>query len=153
MTQRTQLVVFRVDRRNYALPLASVERIVRAVEVTALPGAPAVVRGAIDVHGNVLPVFDLRRRFHLPDRDISPEHHLLIAMAGERRIALLIDDAQPVVERDASSVIDPESVAPGLERFQGLAQLDDGLVLIHDLPRFLSIDEARALESAMRAYG
>ena len=49
MSDVIHLVVFRLDEQRYALPLAKVEHIIRAVEVTPLPdapgGVPAVVEG------------------------------------------------------------------------------------------------------------
>ena len=79
-------VVFSLDAGRYALPLATVERIVRAVEVTRLPSAPPIILGAIDVQGRVLPVFNIRRRFGLPERDIGPSDHFLIARSADRSV-------------------------------------------------------------------
>lgn len=145
----TELVVFRLDQLRIALPLAAVERIVRAVAVTALPGAPAIVLGVIDVEGHVLPVLNLRRRFLVPEREVSPADQFLIARTARRAVALVIDEAQGVVERGQSAFIDSDRIVPGLEQFQGVVKLDDGLVLIHDLEKFLSLDEARTLDEAM----
>ena len=145
----TELVVFRLDELRIALPLTAVERIVRAVEVTPLPGAPALVLGAIDVEGRVLPVLNLRRRFLLPEREIGPADQFLIAWTARRMVALVIDEAQGVIEREQSAVIGSDRIVPGLEQFQGVIKLDDGLVLIHDLEKFLSLDEARTLDEAM----
>lgn len=144
-----QLVVFRLDRQHYALPLAVVDRIVHAVEVTPLPGAPAIVVGAISVEGRVLPVFNIRRRFLLPEREIGLGDQFLIARSAGHEIALVIDEAQGVVEHPHSAVTDPAHVATGLEQFAGVVELDEGLVLIHDLEKFLSLDEARALDEAI----
>lgn len=149
MSELIQLVVFRLGEQHYALPLAAVERIVRAVEVTPLPGAPAIVLGAIDVEGRVLPVLNLWRRLRLPEREIGPADQFLIAWTARRAVALVMDEAQGVIEREQSAVIASDRIVPGIEQFQGVVKLDDGLVLIHDLEKFLSLDEARALDEAM----
>jgi purine-binding chemotaxis protein CheW len=143
------LVVFRLDDQRYALPLPAVERVVRAVEVTPLPGAPAIVLGAIDAGGCIVPVLSLRRRFFLPEREIGPADHFLIAHTVRRVVALLIDEAHGVIAHRPSAVVGSHRIVPGLEQFQGVVQLDDGLVLIHDLEKFLSLDEARALDAAL----
>ena len=129
--------------------MTAVERIVRAVEVTPLPGAPAIVLGAIDVEGRVLPVLNLRRRFPLPEREIDPADQFLIARTARRAVALVMDEAQGVIEREQSAVIGSDRIVPGLEQFQGVVKLDDGLALIHDLEKLLSLDEARTLDEAM----
>lgn len=149
MSERIQLVVFRVDTQRYALPLAVVERIVRAVEVTPLPGAPAIALGAIDVQGCVLPVLDIRRRIGLAEQEITPDDQFLIARTARRVVALVIDEAHGVIETEQSAVTGSDGIVPGLEQFQGVVQLDDGLVLIYDLEKFLSLEEARTLDDAM----
>ena len=149
MSDTTQLVVFRLDERRYALPLAAVERVVRAVDVMPLPGAPRIVLGAIDVQGHVLPVLNVRRRFLVPDRDISPADWFLLAHTARHRVVLVVDESEGVVERPQADIIASTQIVPGIEHFPGVVRLDDGLVLIHDLERFLSLDEARALDEAM----
>ena len=149
MNERVQLVVFRVDDQRYALPLASVDHIIRAVAVTPLPGAPATVVGAIDVRGRVLPVLSMRRRFLLPEREIGPADHFLIARSAGRAMALVIDEPCGVIERDAADLTGAGGTMAGFEGFQGLVKLDDGLALIHDLEKALSVDEARTLDDAL----
>jgi purine-binding chemotaxis protein CheW len=142
-------VVFGLDAGRYALPLAVVDRIVRAAHVTPLPLAPQSVLGAIDVEGHVLPVFNLRHKFRLPDRAIDPTDHFLIARTAQRTVVLLIDAAHGVLERPVAAVIDATHIAPMLGHVLGVISLEDGLVLIQDLEVFLSPDEARALDQAM----
>jgi purine-binding chemotaxis protein CheW len=142
-------VVFRVDASRYALSLASVVRIVRAAQVTPLPLAPAVVLGAIDVAGDILPVFNLRQRFRLRERALDPADHFLLARTKRRTVALLIDDAIGVVEHSLHAVIESESLALDLAHVRGVMRLPDGLVIIQDLEAFLSPDESAALDSAL----
>lgn len=145
----TQVVVFRLDHNRYALRLAAVERIVRAVEVTLLPNAPRIVLGAIDVHGQVLPVLNVRRRFLLPDRAIRPADLFLLAHTTRRMVALVVDAAEGLVECSDADIVATTRLAAGLGRFPDVITLRDGLVLIHDLETFLSADEADALDDAM----
>ena len=141
--------MFSLDAGRYALPLAAVDRIVRAVEVTRLPTAPPIVRGAIDVQGRVLPVFDLRRRFGLPERDIDPADQFVIARSANRTVVLVVDTAQGVVQSPLSDTTSAASIASGLEHIRGVIRLPDGLVLIQDLDLFLSAAESRALDEAL----
>ena len=150
MSDLMQLVVFRLDDQRYGLPLAVVERIVRAAELTPLPKAPAIVLGAVDVAGQVLPVLNVRQRFRLPDRELSPAHSFLIAQTRQRPVVLIIDEAQGVIEAPEAEIVDAAEIAPCLEQISGVVKLTDGLVLIHDLDKFLSLDEERALDHALK---
>lgn len=149
MSDVARFVLFRLDRRRFALPLAKVERVLRAVEVTPLPHAPEIVLGAIDLKGHVTPVLDVRRRFLLPGRDVEPSDWFLLAHAGHLLVALVVDESEGVVELPQAEVALASGVAPGLDRFPGVLRLDDDLVLIHDLERFLSLDESLALERTL----
>jgi purine-binding chemotaxis protein CheW len=149
MSELAQLVVFRLDERRYALPLAVVERVVRAVEVTPLPRASPIVLGAINVHGRVLPVLNVRKRFLMPERAIAPADWFLLAHTARHTVVLVVDESEGVVERTQAEIILSTGIVPGLDHFPGVLRLDDGLVLIHDLERFLSMNEARALDEAM----
>jgi purine-binding chemotaxis protein CheW len=150
MSDPSKLVVFRLDSQRYAMPLAAVERIVRAVEVTALPQAPEIVLGVIDVEGRILPVLNIRRKVSLADREITPADQFLLARTARRTVVLVIDEALGVVELLPAAITGPGRIVPGLEQIQGVIQLEDGLALIYDLERFLSLDEARTLDQAMR---
>src|SRR5580704_1960646 len=105
MSELAQLVVFRLDERRYALPLAVVERVVRAVDVTPVPKAPPIVLGAIDVHGRVLPVLDIRRRFRMQERDIDPADWFLLAHTARRTVVLVIDESEGVVVRPQAEIV------------------------------------------------
>jgi len=143
------LLIFRVEDHRYALALEVVVRIVRAAEITPLPKAPAIVLGVLDLGGHVLPVLDVRRRFGLPRRDLEPKQHFLIARVASRTVALVIDEALQVMEVSSAEIVAAEQIVPGLEHVRGVTALDDGLVFIHDLEQFLSLDEAAALDAAM----
>lgn len=144
----TQLLVFQLDARLHAVPLAAVERVVAAVDVTPLPGAPAAVLGAIDLAGRIVPVFCLRRRFLLPVRPLSPADQFVVVRTPRRTLALVVDEVREVAD-SSGPWADAGVLAPGLEPFQGVARLPDGLLLIHDLERLLSADEEQALAGAL----
>ena len=63
-----------------------------------MPGAPAVVLGAINVAGHVLPVLNIRQRFSLPQRQIDPADQFLIARTARHTVALVIDEALGVID-------------------------------------------------------
>jgi purine-binding chemotaxis protein CheW len=149
LSEMNQMVVFRLGQQRYALMLNAVERIVRAVEVMPLPKAPAIVLGVINVEGRILPVLNVRERFGLPDKEITPTNQFLIARTERRPVVLVIDEAEGIVERSSAEIIGPSRIVPGLEQIRGVIKLEDGLALICDLEKFLTLDEADVLEEAM----
>jgi purine-binding chemotaxis protein CheW len=149
MNTLTSLVVFVLDGQRYALELRRVDRIVPAVEVTRLPGVPKVVSGVIDLAGTVVPVVSLRERLGMADREVHPADQLVIARTTTRMVALMVDESVGVIERPTAEVEEMTGMVAGLAHIHGAARTEDGLVWIHDLDRFLSLEEAKALDEAL----
>jgi len=142
-------VLMTVDGQTYALPLTAVDRILRMVEVTPLPGAPDVVEGVIDIQGEVVAVVSIRRRLGLSHRSVEISDSLVVAHARNRRLAVIAESVLDVVERSGGDVVSTSDIARGTHYIEGLLKTDDGLVLIQDLDKFFSFEEARSLEQAM----
>lgn len=140
------VMVFERESARYGIALEDVREVVRAVAITRLPGAPAVVEGVIDVRGELMPVLDMPRRFGLASRAVEPDELLILARAAARTVALR---TQRVLWMGEIEVEDAEHITSGAEYVAGVARLEDGLVLIHDLGTFLSQAEAAALDHAL----
>ena len=142
-------VGFALGDVNYALTLASVERVVDAVWVTPLPDAPNVILGVINVQGQIVPVVDIRQRFGLIARDIGCDDKLIIAKSLSGRLALIADTVVGVVEYADTDIIAGESIVPGMVYTDAIAKNHDGVVLIHDLDKFLSLNEEASLQRVL----
>lgn len=149
MKDHGRLLAFTIEGQRYALSLFSVERVVQAVEITPLPKAPDIVQGVINLHGRVIPVFNVRRRFRLPEKEIAPDDHMIIARTGKRAVSLAAERVEGVIDESCGDPVPSEEILPELEYVQGVVKLEEGLVLIHDLDTFLSLDEERKLDHAI----
>ena len=149
MSATRRLLLFTLEGQRYGLPFENVERVVRVVEITPLPNAPGVVLGVVNVQGEVIAAVDPRRRFGLPAREIRLSQQLVIARTARRRVAMLVDRVSGLTEYPEHAEFTAASLVPGTEHVAGVVRLEDGLVLIRDLERFLSLEEERALDEAM----
>jgi purine-binding chemotaxis protein CheW len=149
MGRCVQLLVFCLDERLYALHLAQVNRVIRAVDATPLPQAPDIVLGAIDLQGEIVPLLNIRKRFGFDSRDVGVDDQFIIATTSQRTVALAVDRVKEVVERPAEQVVAAQKFLSKLDQIEGVIQLDDGLTLIHDLEKFLSLNEQHDLAQAL----
>lgn len=147
------LVVFEIEGRRFALPLDRVVEVHRMVAVSPLPEAPDVVEGVIDRRGTVVAVLDVRARFGLPAREVSLDQQLVVGRAGDRMVAIRVDATLGVREMSAGDVDTAATDVPGVRHVAGVTRDDDGIVLVHDLPAFLSWDEAVQLDEALDGLG
>ena len=61
----------------------------------------------------------------------------------------MVDEVSSVVTRPESEVIAAHEILPGLEGVKGVVRLEDGMILIYDLNKFLSLEEETALDEAL----
>lgn len=144
-----QLVVFDLEGQRYALPLSAVDKVLPMVAVSPLPQAPTIALGVINLHGQVLPVLDLRHRFGFPPRDYGIDSYLLVARTSRRTLAVPVDGVVGVVEVRADLIVSPDAVLPGIANLAGIVALPDGLLFIHDLETFLSLEEEERLTEVL----
>lgn len=143
-----EILVFEIGGRRFALPVSCVKELVRAVATVAVPSAPGVVEGAMNLRGSVVPVLDLRPRLGLAAKAVEPSDLLIIARTRGRLVALRVDRALELVT--------PETTAAGSEddgEFAGVARLADGLAPILDPGDLLTESEAEALLGAVEGAG
>ena len=150
MNKSNQYVVFTLDEQRYALHLSYVERVVRVVDITPLPKISKIFLGVVNVHGEIIPVFNLRNRLCLPVREINLSDRLVIAQASKRTIALLVNTVIGVIEPSAKDIVKVEKIMLGMEYAEGIVKLEDGVILlIHDLDKFISFEEENMLDYTM----
>jgi purine-binding chemotaxis protein CheW len=143
-SSRVPLVVFSLDGQKLALPLDVVHRVVRAAQVCPVPGAPAVVCGLLDLQGEVIAVIDLRARLGLPCGPVGVDDLFLIVQSSRRTLALVAEQVHGLVQGELQ-----DRKEPWLQRFEGLAQTADGLVLVEDIEAFLTPAESLLLDRAL----
>jgi purine-binding chemotaxis protein CheW len=145
-----RILVFTINDQKYAFQLTAVERIVRAVEVTPLPEAPAIVIGVINVHGRVLPVVDLRRRFRLAERAIDPDDQFIIAQSSTIAVALPVDATLGVVEDAAEERSAAAAILPDVNYVDYVLSHDAEMIFVLDVDTVMTDDEERALADSLQ---
>ena len=148
--QSNRYVVFSLDGQRYALHLSAVERVIRVVEMTSLPKTPDIVLGIVNVEGQIIPIVNIRKRFRLPERELDLSDVLIIAQIPRRTVALVADNVSGVIEGSEQDITEAKEIFPRMEYVKGVVKLKDGLVLIHDLDKFLSLEEDKELDTALK---
>jgi len=101
------------------------------------------------MHGEVIPVVDIRKRFRLPIREVNLDDQMMIARTPKRLLAFSVDLVKGLVEYPEAEIVVPERIVPGMEYVEGVLKLPDGLIFIHDLEKFLSLEEEKILNGVM----
>jgi purine-binding chemotaxis protein CheW len=144
-----QVVIFRLGAEEFAVPIMSVQEIVRVPEtLTRVPRTPRFVEGVINLRGSVLPVIDQRSRLGLEPQARNDRQRIMVYTLDGLRTGFIVDSVAEVL-RIPRAHIDP---APVLGDEQGrlitqVAKLDGNkrLVMMIDPDQLLGSKEAGAL--------
>jgi purine-binding chemotaxis protein CheW len=153
-----QYCTFMVDGHYFGLDVLKVQEIIRYQEMTRVPLAPPVVRGLINLRGQIVTAIDLRRRLELKERagDALPVN--VVVHTDDGAVSLLVDEIGDVLEVPETAFERPPETLSGVARelIRGTYKLKDGLLLILDPERTVSVTPGargagRPEESSIRA--
>jgi purine-binding chemotaxis protein CheW len=100
-----QVVVFRLDKEEFGVPIDSVQEIVRVPEeLTHVPKAPAFVEGVINLRGSVLPVIDLRRRLGMATIERLDRQRVMVFLISGMRTGFIVDSVAEVLKIHKSAI-------------------------------------------------
>ncbi|WP_243371840.1 chemotaxis protein CheW [Geotalea sp. SG265] len=145
--QLQHLVTFRLGREEYGVDIGCVQEIIRASDITQVPGAPPHVRGVINLRGKIIPVVDLRTRLGMPGVEDTEEQRIIVVDMHNKRLGMLVDGVSQVL-KIASSVIEEipeEAISVDQNYIDGVGKLDGRLIIILDLNRSLFLTEGASL--------
>lgn len=143
MNHDRQLCTFTLSGLTFAVDARQVREVLGDQKMTPVPLAAPVVRGLINLRGQIITAFDLRRRLHFPvDRPGMPMN--VVLQHGDEPISLLVDDIGEILDvPDAAFESAPETIRPGIRQFLiGVYKLESTLILLLDTRTLLHFEGA-----------
>ena len=138
MPHPTQLLIFNLADQCFALSLAVVARVVRAVEVTPAPEASPAVWGLINVQGQVMPVVNLRHCLKLPQRAIVASDRFVLVRTATRSLALVVDDIREVITETSGHRYSVEPMIPSTTYVTVITKFENKVIPILSLDPLLA---------------
>lgn len=136
-------ILFTLAGTTYALRTKEVAHIEMLDQVTGVPNAAHFVDGVVFSRGQVVPALNLRARFGFDKVPYDLRTRLLVVQTDGRSVGLIVDAAREFLAIPTASIQPPHQALDGLsgKYVEGIANLDDRLVLILDLRQVLNFTE------------
>ena len=137
-------ILFTLAGTTYALRTRDVAHIEMVEQITGVPNAAHFVDGVVFSRGQVVPALNLRARFGFEKVPVDLRTRLLVVQNDGRSVGLVVDSAREFMAIPPSSVQPPnQALAAVSGRYiEGIANLDDRLILILDLRAVLNFSES-----------
>jgi purine-binding chemotaxis protein CheW len=135
-----QYCTFVLDGHTFGIDVLRVQEVIRRQKMTRVPLAPAVVRGLINLRGQIVTAIDLRRRLGLPDRPAGEAPVNVVVRTDDGAVSLLADEIGDVLQAPGAAFERPPETlrGPARDLIRGAYKLDGRLLLILDLDRLLA---------------
>ncbi|MCX7927057.1 MAG: chemotaxis protein CheW [Candidatus Omnitrophica bacterium] len=149
-----QLVVFTLGEEEFGVDISQVREIVRLVQITYLPKAPAFIEGVVNLRGQVLPVIDLAKRLGVSSKERSEATRIIVVEVGENTVGMIVDSVSEVLRLSSECVEDvPSLVETEVPEhyIRGVGKLKDRLLVLLDLNRILSPEEVQSVERHIKS--
>lgn len=138
-----QFCTFELDSLCFGIEVVEVQEVLRYQTMTRVPLAPGMVRGLINLRGQIVTAVDLRHRLGLPPlaQDRLPMN--IVVRTEDGPISFLVDEIGEVVEVADEAFESPPGNLTGFAReaTRGVYKLEQRLLLVLDTKRILQADE------------
>lgn len=131
MSAARQLCTFFLDDLYFGVDVQKVQEVIRYQEMTRVPLAPPVVRGLINLRGQIVTAIDMRRRLDLAGLPADQLPMNVVIRTDDGPVSLLVDEIGDVVEVEDESYERPPETLRGATRelIQGAYKLNGRLLL------------------------
>jgi purine-binding chemotaxis protein CheW len=136
MRHKQQFCTFFLNDQFLGVPVEQVQEVIRFQEMTRVPLVPAVIRGLINLRGQIVMAIDLRRRFGMKERPQSELPMNVVVRTDDGAVSFLVDEIGDVLEVEETSFEpSPDTMEQGRELIRGVYKLDGRLLLVLDAQR------------------
>ena len=146
-----QYLTFRIAGETYAVEVGGVQRVLEYTPIMKVPGAPAYLRGVMNVMGAVVPVIDLKRKFGFGETVQSIDTCIIVlevVLEKERAvIGALADAVEEVIELDSAAVEPTPRIGTSINRrfIRGIGKREEGFLMILDFDEVFSGEELQTM--------
>lgn len=140
MTAKQQFATFFLDGLFFGIPVEKVQEVLGFHQMTRVPLAPPVVRGLINLRGQIVTALDLRLRLDLRERPPGDHPMNIVVRTADGAVSLLVDEIGDVVEVEEATFERPPDTLTSSARnlIEGVHKLSDRLMHVLDTDRVVN---------------
>lgn len=139
-----ELITFGIADQLFGIDIMAIREIRAWSPVTRLPRVPPHVAGVVNLRGTVLPVIDLSVRLGWPVTQTTPRNPIVVVEHEGQSRGLIVHNVNDIVSIESETIqrADASSNDTLAHFLEGIAPLDDNMVMILDLNKLIASNEA-----------
>jgi purine-binding chemotaxis protein CheW len=140
MASTKQMSTFYLDEHFFGVPVEQVQEVIRYLDMTHVPLVSGVVRGLINLRGQIVTALDLRRCLGMKERAAEQLPMNVVIRSEDGAVSLLVDEIGDVLDVDPDSVESPPETLqePMRSMIRRVYKLAGALLLELDIQRVIA---------------
>ncbi|MFC1513125.1 chemotaxis protein CheW [Thermodesulfobacteriota bacterium] len=149
-TMKDKYLTFHLAGEDYGIDIAFVTEIIGIQKITEVPDMPNFVKGVINLRGKVIPVMDVRLRFHLDERDYDERTCIVVVDINTTAVGLVVDQVNEVADIPEADVEPPPRTTKGTSSryLKGMGKVDDEVRILLNVDKLLYDEELEQIVGA-----
>ena len=136
-----QLVGFVIGEEEYAVPILSIQEIIKPFSWTRVPQVPVYVMGVFNLRGAVIPLIDLRTKFGLPAKKHTEDTRFIVMRHGDDVAGFVIDRLTMAIRiKKANIGPAPDTLNGDDTMIDGVGKQEDKIITILKVNKLLERD-------------
>jgi purine-binding chemotaxis protein CheW len=136
-----QLVGFIIGEEEYAVPILSIQEIIKPIPWTRVPQTPPYIIGVFNLRGSVIPLIDLRTKFGLRPKKHNEDTRFFVLKQGNDVAGFVIDRLTMAIRIKKSDIGPaPDTVAGDDSMIDGVGKQEDRILTILKVNKLLERD-------------
>lgn len=148
-----QFLTFVLAGEEYGVDILRVQEIKGWDAVTQIPNTPKYIRGVINLRGTIVPIIDMRMRFNLEEVEYGPTTVVIVLKVENgdqtRTMGIVVDGVSDTYNIPDEAVKPAPDFGASVDTafVQGLATVEDKMVIILNIDKMLNSNELTNLDS------
>lgn len=139
-----QLLTFTMKEVTFGIPVSNVESIETKMNVVGIPNSPPNIRGIINLHGDIVPIYNLASKFGYEEQKIE---NVVVAGVNGMKIGLEVGRVKEILEVDDVHIIPmPEIMNATQNCFNDVASNNKELIVLLDTEQLFPAEEQQGLK-------
>ncbi|MFU0826047.1 MAG: Chemotaxis protein CheW [Lachnoclostridium sp.] len=144
----TKQVIFTLGNEEFGLDIMLVNSIEKYTDLVPIPNAPSFIRGIINLRGDVIPVYSLRRKFGLGEKEIDDDTKLIITKSNGILMAYEVDAVKEILEIPAENISETPPIVKNIQTsyIQCVANINGRMIILLNHDGILSLSEQESIQ-------
>ncbi|HYD96938.1 MAG TPA: chemotaxis protein CheW [Noviherbaspirillum sp.] len=143
-----EYLAFTLGKEEYGIDILKVQEIRGYETVTRIANAPDFIKGVVNLRGIIVPIVDMRIKFHLGEPTYDQFTVVIILNVAGRVVGMVVDSVSDVITLSHEQIKPAPEMGTALntDYLIGLGTIDQRMLILVDIDKLMSSAEMGLIE-------